>query len=114
MNIIKFLEQCLYLEEHTSSTPRELAEIQFKRKIIEHHNKWPVLIEEKPQFIPNGPVHPGDISSDYSFTMMQRYMWVVEEDYRKMFGTEPPTAPIIKEMANLYSDYPGFNPEWKI
>ena len=33
--------------------------------------------------------------------------------YIKQFGKEPPLTPLVKMMAEIYSDHPDLDPEWR-
>lgn len=78
-----------------------------QRAIIEWHKNWPVLAETPPVFsqeLDGDRVH---------FKMAQKVAWLTQEEYRKRFGSEPPTAPLLAKMATAYKDHPDFNPEWE-
>lgn len=89
---------------------RVLAECEAKRRIVEWHRSWPVLVQTEPTFdCTDGP----DLTS-LSFTMSQRIAWLTQEEYRARFGEEPPSAPILLMLAQPYADHPDFDPEWKM
>lgn len=89
---------------------RILDEIDAKQAIIEFHKQWPVLVETSPQIEPD---HTGGLDS-IAFRMSRQIMWATEEEYRKRFGSEPPTTPMMKALASVYKDHPDFDPAWKV
>src|SRR5690349_1649685 len=67
---------------------RALAECEVKRRIVEWHANWPVLVETEPTFS-HGPTDLTRIT----MTMSQRVGWFTEREYRERFGEDPPTGP---------------------
>lgn len=88
---------------------RVLAECEAKRRIVEQHKAWPVLVETPPTF---EQVGSGDLNS-VTFRASQQMMWLTEQEYRTRFGSEPPTAPMIRTLAAVYADHPDYREEWK-
>lgn len=105
---VAFLKRQLDIESKLASSIREKKEVAFKQTILFCHEKWPILVESLPEI---------DIKSDNidSFVVeaSKRLHIMTQNEYVKKFGDVPPTAPIIDAMLELYSDYPGFNPEWR-
>ncbi|HET7326983.1 MAG TPA: hypothetical protein VFJ14_06805 [Nocardioidaceae bacterium] len=70
-------------------------EVAAARRVLdavrEVHDAWPVLVEHPPEF-EGGIV--GDPES-VTLRMSQRLAWVTQQEYRKRFGIEPPTAPAL-------------------
>lgn len=87
---------------------RVLAECEAKRRIVELHKAWPVLVTRQPTFEPPGPA---DVSA-MTFRMSQQIAWATEQEYRERFGDEPPTAPMLRALAAIYADHPDYDPEW--
>lgn len=87
---------------------RLLAECAAKRAIIEWHQNWPVLVETKPTF-EQDPSLQGTVVRAW-----QEIAWLTEREYLGKFGSEPPTAPILRIMAQVYADHPDFKAEWRI
>lgn len=88
---------------------RILAECAAKRRIIEFHESWPVLVEQQPTF-----EQALDNSVDgLALRMSQQIAWLTEQEYRHRFGTEPPTAPMLAALAAVYADHPDYRQEWK-
>lgn len=113
MRLVDFLLARQDEEEKDATSPRTLAEIDLKRKIIAFHSAWPVLVEEMPTFnTVDRHFDLKDMSNTLVMEMRTKYEWVLADDYRKKFGKEPPSAPILKEIGKLYSDHPDYNPEW--
>lgn len=113
MNLIDFLLERQCDDAEKTDDPIKLREIAFRRKILDFHQSWPVLVEERPTFkVVERDGDLKDITGALTMEMQVKYQWMIAEDYRKVFGLEPPSAPILKEMAKLYSDHPDFNPDW--
>lgn len=78
-----------------------------QRAAVEWHKSWPVLLETKPKF---------DVMADdfenVRYRMSQQITWVTEEEYRKKFGSEPPTAPLLKDMAAVWQTHPDWREDW--
>lgn len=81
-----------------------------QRFIIAWHKNWPVLVEgpEERSF----ESHPTDMSS-YIYRASRQMASLTQAEYIKKFGTQPPTAPLLREMASMYADHPDFREEWK-
>ena len=114
MTLLEFLIARLDDEERIwGSNYIMRGEIRFKRKIIEAHQAWPVLLETRPSFnIVEQRPESKNATTTILMEMQTKYQWMLADEYRKAFGTEPPSAPILKEMAKLYSDHPDYNPDW--
>jgi hypothetical protein len=102
--------------EDRFDTVRVLAECESKRRIIEWHKKWPVLVEEPPTFEQDDAegydYARGDMSS-MTMRMSQRIAWTTEQRYRETFGSEPPTGPVLRLLALPYADHPDYRDEWR-
>src|SRR5690554_5666985 len=88
---------------HHHDPARVLAEVAAKRRILELHESWPVLVETPPEFTTD----TADLRS-VSVSMSRRIMWLTQQEYRARFGVEPPPAPIVRLLALPYADRPGF------
>jgi hypothetical protein len=88
---------------------RVRREIAAKRAVIEFHKQWPVLVETPPKL---DRTDDGGLDSA-TFRMSRQIMWATEQEYRKRFGDEPPTTPIMRALASVYSDHPDYREEWK-
>jgi hypothetical protein len=76
---------------------------------VELHQNWPVLVETQPTF---EPIDSGDPTS-FAMRASQQIAWLTEQEYRVRFGTEPPTAPMLRALAAIYADRDGFREEWR-
>lgn len=85
-----------------------LAECEAKRRIIEWHKAWPVLAETEPTF-----EQDGDDPQSTTLRMSKQIAWLTEQEYRKRFGVEPPTGPILRLLALPYADHPEYQEEWR-
>jgi hypothetical protein len=100
-----------WLNEVPTEWPRWLAECEAKRRIVEFHANWPVLIEGPNEF------KQDDDSNDVSrmtLRMSRQVAWLTEQEYIKRFGTEPPTAPMLRALAAVYADHQDFREEWRL
>lgn len=88
---------------------RMLAECQAKRAIIECHKNWPVLIQTPPRMEPVNPTDPTTLT----YRATQEIQWATQQQYIDRFGTEPPTAPMLEQLAAVYADHPDYNPAWR-
>jgi hypothetical protein len=91
------------------SADRALSECEAKRRIIEWHKNWPVLVTTQPTF----ETVPGADPTSYAMRAYQQIAWTTEQEYRKRFGDEPPTSPILRILASVYADRPGYLEEWR-
>ncbi len=101
------------IDEHVCrhDPARVLAECEAKRRIVGLHKSWPVMVETPPTFETAGS--DLDINS-MTFRMSQQFAWVTQQEYRERFGDEPPTAPILAAMAEVYADHPDYDEEWRL
>lgn len=88
-----------------------LADIAAKRAIVEWHQNWPVLVERTPVIEP--PLTEASISS-VVMRVSREFAWATEREYRARFGSEPPTGPILRMLAQPFSEHPDFDPDWRI
>lgn len=93
--------------EYERLQARALAECEAKRRIVEWHKNWPVLVETPPQLEPGADPHA------MTMRMTQQIMWTTEQEYRGRFGSEPPTGPILRFLALPYADHRDFREEWR-
>lgn len=80
--------------------------------IIDWHRNWPVLVETKPEV----EITDADYGrfDDFNIRMSQQLAFLTQEEYKKRFGEEPPTAPLLRQMAAAYSWHPDFDPAWEV
>jgi hypothetical protein len=83
--------------------------LETHKLIVDWHQNWPVLLQEEPK-LERGVSTVDEIT----YTMSQKLEWLTQEEYRKRFGDEPPTAPLLRQMAAKYSWHPDYNTEWAI
>lgn len=79
--------------------------------IIDWHQNWPVLLEQGEELNFEQPT--ADINQ-VAFRITKRIAWVTNNEYRKRFGEEPPTAPLLRQIAQDYNWHPDYDPEWEI
>ena len=111
VNLIDFLLEMLNLDMQLATTPQKRAEVMFKRKIIDLTQSWPVLLQGPIELNPKVAV---ESLSTVVYEMTSRYQFVLASEYKKIFGEDAPTSPLLLQMAQIYSDHPNFNPEWKL
>lgn len=87
---------------------RVLAECEAKRRIVEFHSKWPVLVEGPPRFD-----QPGTDLNTLAMRMTREIAWLTQQEYVKRFGTEAPTAPMLRVLAMPYADHPDYDENWR-
>lgn len=87
---------------------RVLAECEAKRQIIKLHESWPVLVEMPIDLSPETAL----TSQSTVFRVSKQIAWMTDREYRKRFGDEPPTAPMIHALAAVYAAHPDYLPEW--
>lgn len=93
---------------------RVLAEVEAKRKIIAFHEQWPVLVQTEPKIeFSGGDTLVGTIDT-YTARMSQQIDWQTTQQYRARFGTEPPTAPMLRALVQVYVGHPDFEEEWRL
>lgn len=78
-------------------------------KVLQWHENWPTLVE--------GPLEFEDIKSteypnNIAMAISRKMEWLTQEEFRRRFGEEPPTAPLLRDMAMMFSKHPDYNPEW--
>ena len=94
---------------HRESPARVLAECEAKRRIVEFHKSWPVLVQTPVTFEPVDGTDPGH----YTFRATQQIAWTTEQEYRERFGDEPPAGPVLRHLAAVYADHPDYREEWR-
>ena len=94
---------------YPGSYDRMLAECAAKRRIIEIHKSWPVLVERPPLIVEEVT----DPIMGAALSVRQEIEWMTETRYREQFGSEPPTTPMLKAMASVYAGHPDFREEWR-
>lgn len=111
MTLIEFLLEMLNIDFEKAETPQQRAEVRFKRKVVELAQNWPILLQTEPTL--THKVEKDSLST-VVFEMQAHYQFVLVNEYKRLFGEDPPTSPLLLEMAQIYSDHPIFKPEWKI
>lgn len=108
LRVEDFVKERIEEMERSSGDPNVAKLCKFFRQVIWRHESWPVLTTTEPTF--------EDIGSGLDtihYRLSRQLEWMTEQEYRKKFGTEPPTAPMILDMAQLWEDHPHFNPAWR-
>jgi hypothetical protein len=89
---------------------RVLADCAAKRAIVEWHKAWPVLLSS-PAKVEDVEARRGDPTA-FVMRAVQQVEWTTQQEYVARFGTEPPTAPMLRHLAAVYSDHLDYRPEW--
>lgn len=82
-----------------------------QRALIEWHAKWPILLENKPEFSKidkQGKSTTEVMGIFYS----QTFEWVSHQEYVRRFGKEAPASPVVRTWLESYRDHPDFKEEW--
>jgi hypothetical protein len=99
-------ENSVLEEDHT-----KIAEII--TIILNWHDQWPVMVSEPPTFEYDAfdPLSPMD---QITYHMTQKIDWMTTQAYKERFGTESPVAPLIRQLAQMWSYHPDYQEEWRI
>lgn len=93
---------------HLGAPARQLWDVEAKRKILDLHEQWPVLLER---------IQPEPIQrltgESLAPNLAAWVEWITTQEYRARFGDDPPTSSIIRAMLQPYADRDDFDPEWK-
>jgi hypothetical protein len=113
MTIEEFLKARIdEIERMFSEFPAVLTMCDAMSDIIKWHEQFPVLVELKPEF---GIDDRYDTSmNELKYVVNQKMEWMTVRAYRERFGTEPPTAPLLRKWAWYHKDHPDWNKEWDI
>lgn len=107
--IREWLQEQVTCDMVEADTPRKRAEAFAKLEILSFHEQWPTLVERSmPEIAPMGDF---DVNK-MAYRMSRQIAWKTEQEYIARFGTEPPTTPILRALARVYFDRPGFQDEW--
>jgi hypothetical protein len=94
-----------HIERHDPA--RVLADVGAKRRILEMHESWPVLVERPPV------MKFADGVENLAVSMSQQVAWLTTKEYRARFGDEPPTSLILRALALPYADHPDYDESWR-
>lgn len=78
-------------------------------EIIEWHSRWPVLTYSTPTMKSEIGATPDQLV----LRMSQKVNWMIEKEYRRKFGEEPPTGPILKIIAAMWEWHEDYNDAWR-
>jgi hypothetical protein len=84
---------------------RVLADVEAKRRILELHESWPVLVEQPPV------MKFAEGVENLAVSMSQQMAWLTTKEYRARFGDEPPTSAILRALALSYAGHPDYRKE---
>lgn len=84
--------------------------VEFSRYICKFHESWPVKIEGDLK-LEYEPTHDAEFDRMW-MSMTQQVAFKTEQQYREIFGQEPPAAPIMRQLAVRWAHHPDYNPEW--
>lgn len=102
-----------FFEGGAGSPARVLADVAAKRRIVEWHENWPVFVEQRPEMPSMRPFGDPDAMQDLHYSMARQFEWLTHREYVTRFGSEPPTAPILRFLALPYASHPDYRQEWK-
>lgn len=81
--------------------------LESQMEILDWHLRWPTMVMTPPKLELNL-----EDPSGFRASMTQQVEMVTREEYRRRFGSEAPTAPLLKGWAMKYRSHPDFNEEW--
>jgi hypothetical protein len=99
-------ENSVLAEDHT-----KIAKVL--ELVLQWQNSWPILIEGPQDFEANLEDHP-DTMDRVVYRVTQQLEWLTAQAYIQRFGKEPPTSPLVKALAALWSDHPEYQQEWSV
>lgn len=79
--------------------------------IVGWHESWPVLVETEPKF---ETFQPGDGLDQVGMRMTLMFDWISTNEFKKRFGKEAPTAPLLRQLASMWDDHVDFQQEWVV
>jgi len=86
-----------------------LADLAAKRKILDLHDSWPVLLEriqpEPVQLLPGESLAPN---------LVAWIEWITTQKYREQFGDDPPTSSIVRALLQPYAGRADFDRLWSL
>lgn len=85
--------------------------VQMMREAVEWHKNWPVLVETEPKFTAE---YDTSVGNSFAVRYQHQMAWVTQQEYIKRFGSQPPTAPLLRKWANVWSRDPEFHEEWRL
>lgn len=77
--------------------------------VLEMHRGWPILVHTEPQV---DVVAGDDYLGQVKMQMTQQMDFVIHEEYVRRFGSEPPTTPMLRQIATIWYKHPDFNQDW--
>lgn len=112
-DIYSFVEARIDEEEHRLG--EDSCIFDALRAVLDLHKNWPVLVTEEPKFEPpNFSDDFSPVSSHYTMQMTQKMRWLEGQEYVKVFGGDPPTTPMLRRIASMWSEHEDFNPSWEL
>lgn len=107
MNIEEFIQA--RVNEAWQADLMDIRTAEALLKIVAWHKNWPTVIEKPAEFTNTWRL--GDPNT-MVMVMAQQMDFITHERYRELFGEEPPTAPILKILASIWSVHKDFQEEW--
>lgn len=80
------------------------------RTILEMQKQWPVLVETPPKFEANPDT--STYLRDMAFQVTKQMDFLVYQEYVNRFGEQPPTMPMLRQIASIWGTHPDFQKEW--
>lgn len=93
--------------ENTGKYPAEFAEAI--AQILDIHSRWPVLVYSTPTLKAEEGVTPDQLI----MRVTQKVNWMIEKEYKRKFGEEPPTGPILRIIAGIWEWHQDYNDAWR-
>lgn len=84
--------------------------LRMLKDVVERHRDWPILVDTEPSFTVHLEDNPS--TDEIVAQMSKQISWMTEREYIAVFGTLPPTQPMIERMLDMYQFRPGFKKEW--
>lgn len=83
--------------------------------VLDFHKNWPILVEGPMEVEPPNAFDDleGKLNS-YKMSFTKQYDFILGQEYMKLFGGEPPTTPMLRRIASIWSVHPDFKEEWAL
>lgn len=82
--------------------------------VLDFHKNWPILIEKPARVEPSFLDDFDAQISTYQMSFTREYNFILGQEYMKFFDAEPPTTPMLRRIASIWSAHPDFKEEWAL